>query len=144
MATYQIDEEDLPAKREDRVEIEIELSEELPAADPKARKRKGKRQGERISAQFESDSTQGEGYLKNVSKSGLFVRSDQLPMRGETLRVRIERTFGDWVEVEGEVRWTTQDLDVDRPVRPGFGLRILKPTRDFKVFYRELLQGDDD
>ena len=140
MATYQIDEEDLPAKREDRVEIELELAEELPAADPGARKRKG----ERISAQFESDSIQGEGYLKNVSKSGLFVRSDQLPTRGETLKVRIERTFGDWVEVEGEVRWTTQDLDVDRPVRPGFGLRILKPTRDFKVFYRELLQGDDD
>lgn len=143
MATYQI-EDDLPAKREDRVEIEVDLAEELPAADPEARKRKGKRQGERISVQFESDSTQGDGYLKNVSKAGVFVRSDQLPARGDMLKVRIERTFGDWVEVEGEVRWTTQDLDVDRPVRPGFGLRIPKPTRAFKLFYRELLQGDDD
>ena len=82
--------------------------------------------------------------MQNVSKSGVFVRSEEIPVRGETVKLTFARSFGDWVTVQGEVRWTTQHLDVDRPVRPGFGLRIAEPPAEFKAFYRELFEGDPE
>ena len=139
MSTHEIAETDLPAKRDVRIEVEIEFGEEIPQADPRSRKRKG----ERINALFESAEVQGQGYLKNVSKSGVFVRADDLPRRGETVKVSFARGYGEWVRIEGEVCWTTADLDLDRPVRSGFGLRIEDPPPEFREFYRQLLEDDE-
>ena len=44
------------------------------------------------------------GYLQNVSKSGVFVRSEEIPVRGETVKLTFARSFGDWVTVQGEAR----------------------------------------
>ena len=52
VATFEIEETDLPAKCEERIEVEIELSEEMRVADPDARKRRG----DRINTLFESPS----------------------------------------------------------------------------------------
>ncbi len=55
---------------------------------------------------------------------------------------------GTLVDVRGEVRWTTAGLDAPN-VRPGFGVLLHEPARQFVDFFRwvigqlEAEKGDD-
>ena len=70
-------------------------------------RRKLKRSVARVPASFESGEVRGKGHVKNVSKGGLFLRSDVLPEPGSEIRVLFHTQQGRKVEIEGIVVWST-------------------------------------
>jgi hypothetical protein len=92
-----------------------------------------------IRAAFEAGELRGVGHVKNVSKEGLFLRSDILPQPGSEIRVLFHDRRGDKIELHGCVRWTTAQLAGDRGARPGFGVQLSKVDPAFRAFYEEIL-----
>ena len=92
----------------------------------------------RIRAAFEAGELRGVGHVKNVSKAGLFLRSDVLPAPGSEIRILFHDRRGDKIELYGSVCWTTAQL-ADPLARPGFGVQITDGGTAFRAFYEEIL-----
>jgi hypothetical protein len=78
----------------------------------------------------------GEGWIHNLSREGVFVRSERLPEPGDPIGLvcYYER---EKVELRGEVRWTSllaEGADLAR----GFGVHLPLPGRAFLELYRRL------
>ena len=109
-------------------------------SSPKGKeRRKLKRFVRRIPAKFSTQSISGTGHVKNLSKEGLFVRTNSLPKPGEEVSVIVLTPDRHKVEVVGLVRWTTAQLGGRTPAQPGFGVRIEHPTEAFLAFFAALL-----
>lgn len=91
-----------------------------------------------LRAGFATKTLRGHGQVVNLSKAGMFIASDELPRPGESIKVLFEDATGAKLEVAGNVRWTTEDDDVDIS---GFGMKIEKPSRDYLDFCDELLDA---
>jgi Tfp pilus assembly protein PilZ len=102
-------------------------------------RRKLKRYVRRIAAKFSSPTMHGTGYLKNLSKQGLFMRTNVLPEPGEEVSIVILTRDRRKIEVIGTVRWTTAQLSTQTPAQPGFGVHIERASDEFVEFYRDLL-----
>ncbi len=102
-------------------------------------RRKLKRTVTRVPASFESATTRGKGHVKNVSKGGLFLRSETLPPSGSEIRVLFHSREGRKVEVNGIVAWTTNDLPKEADARPGFGIRFHELSDEYLEFYEQVL-----
>jgi PilZ domain-containing protein len=100
----------------------------------------------RIAVRFMAEGAEGLGHLKNVSRAGMFVRSNDLPRPECTITIQFDNPTGGTVNLRGEVRWTTDGQGaVDRS--PGFGVQILEPPREFAEFFRwavEQLEKKDE
>jgi Tfp pilus assembly protein PilZ len=83
-----------------------------------------------------AEGAEGVGQLKNVSRAGLFVRSNDLPRpeAGISLQLEVPGT-GASINLRGEVRWTTDGQGSADP-SPGFGVQIHEPTLEFSEFFR--------
>jgi PilZ domain len=92
-----------------------------------------------IRAAFEAGELRGVGHLKNISKEGLFLRSDILPQPGTEIRILFHDRQGNKIELHGTVRWTTAQLANDSGARPGFGIQFSKADGAFRDFYEEIL-----
>ena len=94
-----------------------------------------------------AEGAEGVGSLKNVSRAGLFVRSNDLPRPEAAITLQLEVPgSGAAINLRGEVRWTT-DGSGSRDPAPGFGVQIHEPTREFTDFFRwavEQLEKPDD
>ncbi len=101
-------------------------------------RRKLKRSVARVPASFESGEVRGKGHVKNVSKGGLFLRSDVLPEPGSEIRVLFHTQQGRKVEIEGIVVWSTTELE-QPDARPGFGVRFEGASEQFLEFYEQIL-----
>lgn len=95
----------------------------------------------RIAATFEAPSVQARGYIKNVSKEGLFLRTNTLPATGDPVSIIFVDRLNRKVEIYGTVRWTTAELASEVDAKPGFGMCIDRPGPEFLEFYEELLTG---
>ena len=104
-------------------------------------RRRLRRVMKRIPAAFEAGKLRGKGYIKNVSKEGLFVRTSILPATGSPVRIVFHDRNGSKVEVRGTVRWTTQQLPPDEKAKPGFGIYIEPGNDEFKEFFETILTG---
>ena len=104
-------------------------------------RRKLKRMVKRIPAAFEGGDMRGRGHIKNVSKGGLFLRTDVLPPRGTQVRVLFHNRDGSKIEVRGTVTWNTSELDAEdqRATRPGFGMYFDATGSDFREFHEQLM-----
>ncbi len=104
-------------------------------------RRKLKRMVKRIPAAFEADDLRGRGYLKNVSKGGLFLRTEVLPVAGTGVRVLFHNRDGSKIEVQGKVAWNTSQLDAaDRgETRPGFGMIFDTTDNAYREFLEQLM-----
>jgi len=102
-------------------------------------RRKLKRRVKRIPAVFTCGALSGTGHVKNLSKEGLFLRVDRLPDVGQAIRVVIQASNGEKVEVVGTVRWTTAQLPNAETVSTGFGMVIQDPSEAYREFFEELL-----
>jgi hypothetical protein len=102
-------------------------------------RRKLKRRVKRIPAHYTSGAQSGAGHVKNLSKEGLFLRVDELPKVGHAIRVVIQAGDGSKVEVEGIVRWTTDQLPNAEAVSSGFGMIIESPSDAYRAFFEDLL-----
>ena len=78
----------------------------------------------RIPATFISGPITAQGSVKNLSKEGLFLRCSELPEPGDIVHVLLQPPGNPKVEVEGIVRWTTEQLPERAPGQSGFGLVI--------------------
>ncbi len=101
-------------------------------------RRKLKRSVARVPASFESGEVRGKGHVKNVSKGGLFLRSDVLPEPGSEIRVLFHTQQGRKVEIERIVVWSTTELE-QPDARPGFGVRFEGASEQFLEFYEQIL-----
>ena len=109
--------------------------------EPKLERRKLRRVLKRIPAAFEAGSLRGKGHIKNVSKEGLFVRTNVLPQPGTEVRVIFHDRTGTKIEVRGTVRWNTAQLPQDETPKPGFGVHIPRGNEDFDEFFEQILLG---
>jgi len=83
-----------------------------------------------------AEGAEGVGSLKNVSRAGLFVRSNDLPRPQATITLQLEVPGdGTAFTLRGEVRWTSDGSGSADPA-PGFGVQIYEPTREFADFFR--------
>jgi len=104
-------------------------------------RRRLKRVMKRIPAAFEAGKLRGRGYIKNISKAGLFVRTSILPPMGAPVRVLFHDRKGSKLEVHGTVRWTTQLLPPEENAKPGFGVLIEPVSEEFSEFFENILTG---
>jgi hypothetical protein len=112
----------------------------MPKA-PGVERRKLRRILKRIPAAFEAGKLRGKGHIKNVSKEGLFVRSDVLPERGGEVRVLFHDRNGEKIEVRGLVRWTTKQLPAGTKAKSGFGVFVPPDNQEFRDFFEQILLG---
>jgi Tfp pilus assembly protein PilZ len=104
-------------------------------------RRRLRRHIERIPAQFTSGTLRGQGYLRNLSKQGMFLRCDRLPQPRAEVHIVIEHPQGGKLEVMGRVMWTTAELPDAPQVTPGFGVLIESGTAAYLAFFESLLLG---
>ncbi len=104
-------------------------------------RRRLRRVMKRIPAAFESGKLRGKGYIKNISKEGLFVRTSVLPNAGSAVRIVFHDRNGSKVEVRGTVRWTTLQLPPEETAKPGFGVFIEPGNDEFSEFFENILTG---
>ena len=110
-------------------------------------RRRLKRHVDRVQVYFQSGRTQGRGYIRNLSKGGLFIRAESLPAPGAPVALTIELPSGIKVDLNGTVRWTTAELNGTPqalgepavPVRPGFGVRIESDSARYRELFESLL-----
>ena len=106
---------------------------------PIVERRRLKRAVRRIPARYQCEGMIGKGHIKNVTKEGLFLRTDRLPSPGARVRVIFEPEDGLKVEVSGTVRWTTGQLPPSADSSPGFGMQIENVTDEFLEFFEQIL-----
>lgn len=104
-------------------------------------RRRLRRVMKRIPAAFEAGKLRGKGHIKNVSKEGLFVRTNVLPPAGSPVRVVFHDRHGSKIEVRGTVRWTTDQLPPEEQAKPGFGVHFQNASDEFSEFFEQILTG---
>ncbi|MEE9280569.1 MAG: PilZ domain-containing protein [Myxococcota bacterium] len=110
----------------------------MPRGPRGIERRKLKRTVTRVPAAFEAGDLRGQGYIKNVSKGGVFLRSKILPDRGSEVRLLFHTREGTKVEVTGIVVWNTGEFG-QPGVRPGFGVRFHDRSAEYREFYEQIL-----
>jgi hypothetical protein len=94
---------------------------------------------QRIAARFQAGAMRGEGYLKNVSKKGMFLRASVLPAVGSEVRVFLRDRRGTEIEIVGKVRWTTKQLPAGSKAQAGFGISIDRDDPAFIELFEQIL-----
>jgi len=103
-------------------------------------RRKLRRTVTRIPATFASGDTHGNGYVKNVSRGGVFLRTDTLPAPGAPVSILFHAPNGTKVEIAGVVRWTTDQLPEETNFA-GFGMQLEGDNEAYLEFFDALLVG---
>ncbi len=93
----------------------------------------------RIPAFFQSEGVAGHGHVKNISKEGLFLRVNDLPEPGMTVRVILEPENRRKIEVDGQVMWTTAQLPAEAKAAPGFGMHFDHLSDEFAELFETIL-----
>lgn len=91
-----------------------------------------------IETEFEVRGHRVPGKIKNVSEGGLFVSTASVPEEGECVDLTFRVPGGEEVSLSGLVWWTTNGVDGKRHGTPGFGLRLLDESDDFRSFLGSL------
>ena len=77
--------------------------------------------------------------MKNLSQSGLFIRSHVLPHQGDEVIISFTSPKGSKIEVAGMVRWTTEQFPAEEVIPPGFGVLLHRVDEAFLRFFEEIL-----
>jgi len=94
----------------------------------------------RIPVTIQSGPVAGVGYIKNISKGGMFARSELTPHQGASVRIAIHTSTGKEIELEGVVCWSTQAVpESEGKPQPGFGLQIDPVPQEFLEFFEAVL-----
>jgi hypothetical protein len=101
-------------------------------------RRRLKRYVQPLEAHFQSGRLRGLGYVRNLSKEGMFISSDQLPQPGAPIALTIETPGGNKIDLNGTVRWTTAQLPNASGAPAGFGVRF-EHSPAYRQLYEALL-----
>ena len=102
-------------------------------------RRRHRRIAKRLSVLIESGGSYSQGHIKNLSKTGVYVRSTLLPEPGAEIRLKFETITGQKIEVSGRVRWTTAGLPKEDG-QSGFGVVFESVGDDYLEFFSELAE----
>jgi hypothetical protein len=97
-----------------------------------------------ISVRFTADGSESVGQLENLTRTGVFVRTGDLPRPGSVVALQFRDSEGALVDLRGEVRWNTDSLS---PVcsASGFGVLLHEPPPEYLRFFDWVLrQAKDD
>ena len=94
------------------------------------RRRRTRVSGREIAVRYVADGTEAVGHVKNVSRAGVFVVTDDLPRAGAVISLQLNAPDGSLVDVRGEVRWTTDGIEMPDAIT-GFGVLIQEPPPDY-------------
>lgn len=106
---------------------------------PQIERRRIKRTVKSIPARFQHEGRTQRGHIKNITKEGLFLRTDSLPPTGAAVRVIFETKAGAKIQVAGTVRWTTAQLPPSADTPPGFGMKLDDVPEEFLEFFEQML-----
>ena len=90
-----------------------------------------------IQTEFEAGGLHGRGTIRNVAEGGLFVGTTQLPNQGNMVSLSFRDYNGRGHDVSGLVWWTTMD-EPGTHRAPGFGIRLLDDSDDYRRFLESL------
>ena len=99
-------------------------------------RRQIRREIPRIPGAFNAGKRRGTGYVSKISRKGLFFSTEDLPRPGDAVRIVFEDGDGNKIDVEGHVRWNTDQLN---KALCGFGVELDCPSEAFLEFYDQLL-----
>jgi hypothetical protein len=88
----------------------------------------------KIAVRFKADGSESVGYLDNMTRTGVFVRTDDLPRPGSAVALQFHTPAGALIDVRGEVRWNTEGLS-HLLSTPGFGLLLHEPPPEYLEFF---------
>lgn len=91
-----------------------------------------------IETEFEVCGRRSRGKIKNVSEGGLFVGTAAIPEEGENVELTFRAPGGGEVSVSGLVWWTRDGRGGAGSRTPGFGLRLLDESEDFRRLVESL------
>jgi len=91
-----------------------------------------------IETEFEVRGHRAQGKIKNMSEGGLFVGTASIPEEGESVDLTFRAPGGREVRLSGLVWWTTKGGDGKGHRTPGFGLRLLDDSDDFRSLLARL------
>ena len=93
-----------------------------------------RRSYERFDAELSVDWSSGENflfsYITNISEMGIFIRSDDPPRVGTSLRLRFSIEGADPLELAGVVAWINPLRPAGENLNPGMGVRFTDLTGD--------------
>lgn len=104
-------------------------------------RRRAARTKRRIMVRYGPSGPVRTGFTKNLSETGLFVRSNQVYPPGTTLHVEVqfpERTFHLWAKVMWAKRVPAQ---LSHVLDCGMGLHFLEPDAGFLEYFRDWRKG---
>ncbi len=93
-----------------------------------------------------AEGTESVGRLKNISRAGIFVSTQELPRPGAPVALQFDTPLGRPVNLRGEVRWISQGIDASG-VPTGFGVLLNEPPGEYREFFlwaAEQAEKDDD
>jgi hypothetical protein len=90
-----------------------------------------------IEAEFEVSGQRAKGRIMNVGEGGVFVGTGSIPGEGENAALDFTAPGGHDIRLSGLVWWTTDDDGRLHRV-PGFGLRLLEDSEEFREFRASL------
>jgi hypothetical protein len=90
-----------------------------------------------IQTEFEAGALRGRGTIRNVAEGGLFVGTTQVPHQGNMVSLSFRDYKGRGHDVSGLVWWTTNDEPGPHRA-PGFGIRLLDDSDDYRRFIESL------
>ena len=95
-----------------------------------------------IAATFAVGTALGQGWVENLSRDGLFLRTPVLPKGGEAIRLALQPPTGPSIEVRGRVRWKSTILAEARPT--GFGVALFDYGSDYSALLGRVIRERDE
>jgi Tfp pilus assembly protein PilZ len=90
-----------------------------------------------IQTEFETGALRGRGTIRNMAEGGMFVGTPQIPHQGDLVSLSFRDGNGRGLDVSGLVWWTTIDEPGSHRT-PGFGIRLLEESDDYRSFLDSL------
>jgi hypothetical protein len=87
-----------------------------------------------ISVRFSADGTESVGQLENLTRTGVFIRTAELPRPGAAVALQFRDSEGEIVDLRGQVRWNTQGLSSGDSAS-GFGVLLHEPPPEYLRFF---------
>jgi hypothetical protein len=95
-------------------------------------KRTARRRKAEMTVEFTQDALHGVGVVGDVSRRGMFVRSDRIPGTGPMLRLKVNLPDGRQLVLKGRV---VRSEGEQPSSAPGFGLRLLDDWPDYERLF---------
>ncbi len=87
-----------------------------------------------IRVRFLAEGLDARGELIEISRTGMFIQTDELPRAGAVVALQFWTPTGDLVDLRGEVRWNTQGLANAAELR-GFGVLVHEAPEPYRQFF---------